>query len=203
MILRGTEYEVYAPKDAQRSEDYIYYRGHGLHFDVIAADFGSADLLDGIIDELVQADYDSLVEEDYYYWEMEAGEMIRCGDERFRIATVKTKDFEENPYNIKKIYFMDVIQEGVGILWSLEMVEFNADDVTNAIIDEIGKCYRIDLEEIKVSDARFEAEAWREEQQQDVYEPSEGEVVLEKVEGYQYMGPAAISDFGGTYNVPL
>lgn len=199
----GTEYEAYAPKDAQRSEDYIYYSGHGLHFDVIAADFGSDDLLDGIIDDLVQSDYDSLVEEDYYYWEMEAGEMIRCGDGRFRIATVKTKDFEGNPYNIKKIYFMNVLQEGIGILWSLQMTELNADDVTNAIIDEIGRCYRIDLEEIKVGDAWFEAEAGREEQRQDVYEPWEGEIVLEKVEGYQYMGLAAISDLGGDVRCPI
>lgn len=192
-----TEYEVYVPKDAQVEEGYVFFMDHGLIFDAMVVNMGVDDLLDDFLNESVRLDIRIWESEDYGYSGMESGEVIRCGDDRFRIATAMGEDFDGTPYIVKKIYFMNVIQEGIGVTWNLQVSEFGADDMTNAIIDEISKCYRIDLEEMKVDDAWFVDEAKRNEQWQDEYELSEGEPELEKVDGYQYMGLAAISDPSG------
>lgn len=198
-----TEYDVYVPKDAQINEGYVFFMDHGLKFDAMVFNIGSDDLLDEVLDDSVQFDISIWGNEGYDYTEMEFGEIIRCGDDRFRMASAMGEDFNGTPYKVKKIYFMDVIQEGVGVAWNLQVSEFGADDVTNAIIDEISKCYRVNLEEIKVDDAWFAGEATRNEQWQDEYEPSEEETVLEKVDGYQYMGLAAISDPTGKTQCPI
>ena len=198
-----TEYEVYVPKDAQRGEGYISFIEHGLNFFVSVVNVGYDEFLDEYLNGTVQFDIDDWENESSGYSEVEFGEMIRCGDDRFRIASAMNEDFYGTPYPVKKIYFMNVIKEGVGIAWSLQMSELSADDETNAVIDEIAKCYRVDLEEIKAGSTYLIGDAKRKEQSQDEYEPSKGDLVLEKVEGYQYMGLTMITDYQGKVQCPI
>ena len=198
-----TEYEVYVPKDAQRGEGYISFIEHGLNFFVTVVNVGYDEFLDEYLNGTVQFDIDDWKKESSGYSEVEFGEIIRCGDDRFRIASAMNEDFYGTPYPVKKVYYMNVIKEGVGILWSLQMSELSADDETNAVIDEIAKCYRVDLEEIKAGSTYLIGDAKRKEQSQDEYEPSEGDLVLEKVEGYRYMGLTMISDFQEKVQCPI
>ena len=198
-----TEYEVYVPKDAQRGEGYISFIEHGLNFFVSVVNVGYDEFLDEYLNGTVQYDIEDWKNESSGYTEVEFGEMIRCGDDRFRIASAMNEDFYGTPYPVKKVYFMNVIEEGVGISWSLQMSELSADDETNAVIDEIAKCYRVDLEEIKAGSTYLIGNAKRKEQSQDEYEPSEGDIVLEKVEGYQYMGLTMITDFQEKVQCPV
>lgn len=187
-----TEYEVYVPKDATKGDGFVFFIDHGLNFYATVVSGNSDDLLDNYLNNLVQTDLNVWGYEDSGFWDAECGEMIRCGDDGFRIASVMAKDYYEVPYVLKKIYFMDVLKEGVGIAWTLEVRDYSADDITNAMIDEISGCYRVDLEEIRPGDTWAVGEAARIEKQQDEYEPIEG---VEKLEGYQYMGLAVITDY--------
>lgn len=187
-----TEYEVYVPKDSIQGDGFAFFNNHGLYFNVTVFNGGSDDQLDNYLNNLVQTDPNVWGYEDSGFWDAECGEMIRCGDDRFRIASVMAKDYNEIPYVLKKIYFMDVLKEGVGIAWTLEVRDYSADDITNAMIDEIAGCYRVDLEEIRPGDTWAVSEAARIEKQQDEYDPIEG---VEKLEGYQYMGLAVITDY--------
>ena len=187
-----TEYEVYVPKDVITGDGFAFINNHGLYFYVTVFNGGSDDRLDNYLNNLVQTDINVWGDEDTGYWEAEFGEMIRCGDDRFRLASAMREDFSGIPYAVKKIYFMDVLKEGVGVIWTLEVSDYGADDVTDALIDEIAKCYRIDLGGIKPGDTWSAGDAKRNEQQQDEYEPLEG---VEKLEGYQYMGLTVITDY--------
>ena len=198
-----TEYEVYVPKDAQRGEGFISFIDHGLQFYASVVNVGYDDFLDEYLDGVVQFDIEDWKNENSGYSEVEFGEMIRCGDDRFRIASAMNEDLYGTPYAVKKIYFIDVIKEGVGVSWTLTVSELSADDETNAVIDEIAKCYRVDLEEIKAGGTYLAGDAKRKEQRQDEYEPSEGELVLEKAEGYQYMGLTMITDYRGEVQCPI
>lgn len=187
-----TEYEVYVPKDVITGDGFAFINNHGLYFYVTVFNGGSDDRLDNYLNNLVETDINVWGDEDTGYQETEFGEMIRCGDDRFRLASAMREDFSGIPYAVKKIYFMDVLKEGVGVIWTLEVSDYGADDVTNALIDEIAKCYRIDLGEMKPGDTWSVGDAKRNQQQQDEYEPLEG---VEKLEGYQYMGLAVITDY--------
>ena len=187
-----SEYEVYVPKDAIKGDGFAFFNNHGLNFNISLFNGGSDDKLDNYLNNMVQTDINVWGSENFNYWEMEFGEMIRCGDDRFRISSAMTEDYSGIPYAVKKIYYMDVIKEGVGAAWTLEVSDRGVDDVTNAMIDEIAKCYRIDLEGIKPGDTWSVGDAKRYEQQQDEYEPLEG---VEKLDGYQYMGLAVITDY--------
>ena len=186
-----TEYEVYVPKDAIKGDGFAFFTNHGLNFNVTVVS-GSYDKLNNYLNNTVQTDINVWGDEELGYWEVDFGEMIRCGDDRFLIASAMSEDISGIPYAIKKIYFMDVLKEGIGIMWTLEVSDYGADDITNTMIDEIAKCYCIDLEEMKPGDTWLVGDAKRYEQQQDEYEPLEG---VEKLEGYQYMGLAVITDY--------
>lgn len=208
VVLKGssddeTEYEVYVPKDADIYEDYAILWGHGLQYYAIGMDLGFNEVLFDYLNDSVEFDSDIWQKDGYNYTDMEFGEMIRCGDDRFRIATAMSVDYNGTPYKIKKIYFMDVMREGAGVMWELQVSESGADDMTNALIDEIAKCYRIDLGEIKVDSSWFVNRAKREEQRQDEYRSPVGENVIERVEGYQYMGLATLTNLRGEAECPI
>lgn len=185
------EYEIYVPKDAIKGDGFVFFINHGLNFNATVVSGDSDERLDNYLNILVQSDINVWEDEDSRFWDAEFGEMIRCGNNRFRIASAMTEDYSGIPYAFKKIYFMDVLKEGVGIAWTLEVSDYSSDDITNAMLDEIARCYRVDLGEIRPGDTWAVGDAARYEKQQDEYEPLEG---VEKLEGYQYMGLAVITD---------
>lgn len=198
-----SEYEAFAPVDTEIDDGYVYYFGHGLTYSASVFNMGSRALLQQYMDSMMEFDREDWEMENSGYSEIEFGELIEAGENKYRIATAKKEDIFGTPYAIKKIYYLDEQSKGAGVVWELEMSEREADDETDAVIDEMAKCYRINLDVIK-SDGDWQlGDAKRREEQQDAYEPGEDEVVLEKVDGYRYMGMAMMSDINGNTQSPI
>ena len=79
------------------------------------------------------------------------------------------------------------------MLWEAEITELQTDEFTEKILAEIGQCYGIGLESIMPSGEWVQADAERQVEAQDVYEPEAGEAALTKVDGYRYLGQTTMS----------
>ena len=198
-----TEYEAYVPIDTQNEDGFAFSYGHGLTYSGSAFNMESTALMLDYMNGMVEFDMDDWGGEDSGYSEIEFGDVVRSGDDRYRIATAMKEDYYGTPYAVKKVYFMDQQSKGAGVVWSLELSEIEADDETDAVIDEMARCYRVNLDVIKSSGEWQVGDAERREQQQDVYEPEAGDRVLELVDGYRYMGLTMINDISGAIQCPV
>lgn len=198
-----TEYEAYVPIDTQNEDGFAYSFGHGLTYSGSAFNMESTALMLDYMNGMVEFDMEFWGGKDSGYSEIEFGDVVRCGDDRYRIATAMKEDYYGTPYAIKKVYFMDQQSQGAGVVWSLELSEIDVDDETDAVIDEMARCYRVNLDVIKSGGDWQAGDAERREQQQDVYEPGAGDLVLEPVDGYRYMGLTMINDIGGAIRCPV
>ena len=143
------------------------------------------------------------------YWETENysdvwfGEVAENGSDTYAAASAVGQDLYETAYRKSAFYYLDVPKAGVGVLWNLEISEIQADETTGKLLTEIGQCYGIDLGSLVPDGEWAEADAKRQMEAQDVYEPEKGELVLEKVDGYQYLGKAVLSFGGGKTQCPV
>lgn len=79
------------------------------------------------------------------------------------------------------------------------------DEETAALVSEVARCYDLDLSEFVIEDGTWaEQHAQDRADLQDVYEPEEGDAVLEKAEGYQYLGRLTLTlDDEGNVTYPV
>ena len=187
-----TEYEMYAPIDSDKREGYLGYIDHGLMFSAMVYSYG----IQNFFEEGLQISIDTVIEdwEEYYqYSDIQFSEIMQNGDDRYVFLSARTEDFNGLAYDKKQVIYQDVRENDVAIEWQLEITERNVDSETYLIIDEISKCYGIYLDDLAVNGEWEKAEAERQMEIQDAYEPEEGESELTKADGYQYMGITAIS----------
>lgn len=186
-------YDVYGPKGSQCENGYVSYIEHGLFYSASAYNMGTDSFLYSFLDEMIEYTQEEWLKEDSGYSDVVIGEMMKNGDDRYIIATAKKEDYNGVPYEEKLIYYMDAAGQGAGVMWELEMEERSIDDETYLIIDELAGCYGISLDQLKASGDWSENDKERIMQEQDLYDPGEDDLILEKVEGYQYMGIVTIS----------
>ena len=197
------EYVAYAPVGVQYEDGFAYYFGHGLIYHASAANYGFDSILEDYAYSSLEFDLEEWENENAGYRDIKVSEIIRCGEDSYRIATVMNDDVFGTPYSVKTVYFLDKQAEGAGVSWSLEMQDYAVDDETDAIIDELARYYRINLDDLKSSGEWQAGDNKRKEEQQDMYEPAEGDLVLEKLDGYQYMGLTYLSDIQGAVQCPV
>ena len=143
-------YKVYAPRENSVEDGFLFYSSHGLTF--AASVFGS-DMSDYMVETLessVKFVTDEL-EEDPECTEYEAGEVLENGEDVYQIVKAKKKDVIGLSYEVNHIYYMDIQEDGAGVLWDLELRETGTDEETDLIIDELAQCYNIDLDSIRAS----------------------------------------------------
>lgn len=197
------EYVAYAPVGVQYEDGFAFYFGHGLTYHATAANYGFDSIMEDYAYSSLEFDLEEWENENSGYRDIKVSEIIRCGEDSYRIATVMNDDVFGTPYSVKTVYFLDKQAEGAGVSWSLEMQDYAVDDETDAIIDELARYYRINLDDLKSSGEWQAGDNKRKEEQQDEYEPREGDLVLEKVDGYQYMGLTYLSDIQGKAQCPV
>lgn len=186
-------YEVYGPKESESSDGYTFWYEHGLIYSASVYSMGSNSLLYGFLDDTAGYVKEDWLSETSVYRDVEISEMKKNGDDRYIMATAVRDDYYGVPYAEKHVYYMHIAKEGVGVYWELEMMENCADEDTDLIIDELAGCYGINLDILKATGEWNEGNEERLMEEQDVYVPDEDEIVLEKVDGYQYMGVATLS----------
>lgn len=196
----GKEYTLYAPKGGKVMEEWYYtFYEYGIDFSALVYNGGTMDKLQEYMEQLVDRQMQEW-QEDSDYSDAAAGKMQEKGDDRYLILRVKETDSQGTPYQKISILYMNVREGGVGVCWSMEVCEDLLYEETPALIEEVARCYDIDLGEVVMEvDTWADQDAQRKEQekqegeqwiadQQDIYEPREGDPVLEKVDGYRYLG---------------
>lgn len=204
----GKEYALYAPKGGENADGFFYFWDHGVTFTASVFNCGDPEVAEGALQMYLQESIDLQVKdwrENPDYSEVGVGEILEKGDDRYLFVTAKAKDPYDTPYQRTKLIYMSVRDGGAAVFWDMEVSEREQDEETAPLLQEVARCYGLNLKELAMEDGAWEDQnAQREADQQDVYEPGEGEPVLEKVEGYQYLGMLTLTlDEEGAVTCPV
>lgn len=200
----GKEYALYAPKGGENTDGFFYAYDHGVTFTASVYGGGSLENLRMYLDETIKLQAKDW-QEDPECSQVGVGEILEKGDDRYLFLTAKAKDIYGTPYQKTKLLYMSVRDGSTGVFWDMEVREFERDEETADLIREVARCYGLNLKELAMEDGEWaNQDAQREADQQDVYEPEEGDPVLEKVEGYQYLGMLTLAlDDEGSVTCPV
>lgn len=195
------EYEVYGPIGGDCEDGYLFYWDHGVMF--------TASVFNGGTTESLYLYFNDIAELDKEDWEndpgcsgIQIGEIEKSGSNRYLFASWQAEDTFGTPYQKKKVYYLDVKSGGEGVFWDLEISEIGMDEEASQIITEMAQCYGVDLNNLGISGDWAAQDAQRQADRQDVYEPEDGEIALEKVDGYQYLGVTTLSLDDGNLKCP-
>lgn len=198
----GSSYEVYAPDGSENSDGFLSYFGHGISFFAAVYSGGDENLPYEMLNESLKsqkADWGNNEE----YSDVQLGKVVKNGADRYVTASVKSKDLYGTAYEKRMLFYLDVPKTGVGVLWQLEIAEVSVDEQTEKILAQMGQCYGTRLENLMPSGEWAKADAVRQVEEQDIYEPEEGEKALIKVDGYQYLGKTTLYFADGKTQCPV
>lgn len=200
----GKEYALYAPKGGQNEEGLFYYNEHGVNFTAAVYSSDSVEELRKYLDNKVRQTTE-FWQEDLECLDVSVGEVLEKEDDRYLILTAKDKDSLGTPYQKRLLKYMSVRDGNVGIFWDMQVREDLQDEETALLISEVARCYDLDLSEFGIEDGTWaEQNAQRVADLHDVYEPEEGDSVLEKAEGYQHLGRLTLTlDDEGNVTYPV
>ena len=200
----GKEYPLYAPKGGENTDGFFFYSDHGITFTASIYSGGSPEELQMYMEMSVDLQVEDW-KQDPECSDVGVGETLEKGDDRYLFLTAKKKDYNGAVYQKRKLIYMSVRDGGAGVFWEMELSEYAQDEETSPLIAEVARCYGLNLREFSMEDGTWaEQDAKLEAERQNVYEPAEGEPVLEKVEGYQYLGMATIAmDEEGEVTCPV
>lgn len=193
----GKEYSLYAPKGGDNEDGFFFYNEHGVHFTafVYNAEYPeyASELLPSFLDDTVKSEVETW-KEDYECFDVGVGETLEKGDDRYLFLTAKREDSYGAVFQKKMLVYMSVRDGVAGVFWDMEITENEQDEETAPLIAEVARCYGLDLSELSMDDGTWaEQDAKLEAERQNDYNPEEGEPVLEKAEGYKYLGVATIA----------
>lgn len=194
-----SQYYAYVPiGNSGCNERFVSYFDNGLtYMAYLFSDAGSTSFLYSFFEENVDTYLKVWKDSESEYFNIQIGKIQKNGDDRYQIISAQNKDYNGITYEVKKIFYLDILDAGVGILWDLEISEFNMNSETPLIVEELAKCYGIDPEYLQVNGEWAANDMEHYVNKQDVYVPAVGDNILEKVDGYQYMG---ITTLLGRYN---
>lgn len=200
----GETYEVYAPDGSDNTDGFLGYIDHGISFFASVYSNGE-DVVEEfpymMLNETLKSKKTEL--ESSGFFDVRLGKVVKNGEDRYVAASAMREDYFGTPYQETMLFYLDVPKTGVGVLWQMEIDENQMDDMTGPMLAEIGQCYGIGMESL-IPDGDWETgDAARRVEEQDVYEPEEGEPVLTKVDGYQYLGQATLSLKDGEIQCPI
>lgn len=200
----GKEYAFYAPKGGQNQEGLFYYKDHGVTFSAEVYSSDSAEELRKYLDNKVRQTAE-FWQEDLECSDVSVGEVLEKEEDRYLILSAEDKDSLGTPYHKTLLKYMSVREGNVGIFWDMQVSEDLQDEETALLVSEVARCYDLDLSEFPGEDGTWaEQNAQRAADLRDVYEPEEGDPVLEKVEGYQYLGRLTLKlDDEGNVTYPV
>lgn len=199
------EYEMYAPIDSDDQDGSVSYYGHGLMFTAGVHTYEEV-LPDDFKYEMWEEKIGWREEEwkeDADYSDVQVGEVMANGDDRYLIVSAYRKDYLGTSYEKKWVFYLDARGDLEAVEWELEISEPDIDEETEAIVTELAKCYGISLEGIAAGGEWAEKDAVKQAKRQDVYEPEAGDLELIKVDGYQHLGTSVLSFDDGEASCPV
>lgn len=197
----GASYEIYAPDGSDNTDGFLSYIDHGINFFAMVYSGGGDDLPYMMLNESVKNQKREW--EGNEFTDVKLGKVVKNGADRYVVAAAKGEDYYGTAYQKAVLFYLDVPKKGIGVLWQIEISEMQADETTQKMLAQMGRCYGIGLENLMPKGDWVQADTARQVEAQDVYEPEEGEMALTKVEGYQYLGQATLSFEDGEIQCPV
>lgn len=198
-----SELEVFVPVGSKCSDGFLSCYGQGFSFYAGVYSIGLPDEEEYAMWEESARQQEKEWQESPEYSSVEAGKPVAVGDDRYLITSADRLDFYGTPYRVKNVSYIDMREAGKSVRWSLELSEMQQDETTEKVVGEIAQYYGIDMDSLSVTGEWAKLDAQRQAEEQDLYEPGEGSLALEKVDGYQYMGKADASFDRGTLQCPV
>lgn len=188
----GKKYSLCVPKGGEYEDGFYYYWEHGVNF--------TAKIYNGddskTAEEDLQAQLRERVDKEtkdwkelYKYSDVGVGEILEKGDDRYLFMTATDKDIFDTSYRRKRLVYMSVRDGGAAVFWNMEVSEIDQDKETTPLIQEVASFYGLNLDELVMEDGLWADQSGKSVMSdEDLYYPKEGDIVLEKVEGYEYLG---------------
>lgn len=146
-----SKYEIYAPKGNSNSDGFLFYYDHGLTFAATVHIYDSNEYLMNILKSSVEYEAETWRNNNSEYTDVQVGKLLENGKDRYQMIKVKTEDSYGVPYEVNYVYYMDIKENGSGVLWHLQLFEMDMDSETDLIIDELAGCYNISLDGMKAA----------------------------------------------------
>lgn len=147
MSGNGTSYPVYAPEGSEVSGGSLHYSDHGIIYFVSVIDGGDEAMPYAMMDLTMDGQQEDM-EESGNYSNVWVSETLENGEDRYAVVTAMDTDGLEGPCWIRKFIYLDVQQPGVGALWQMDVAEMHADEMTEPILAQWGRCYGIGMERL-------------------------------------------------------
>lgn len=143
------EFPVYAPAGSDDTDWHLFYFGHGIDFFASVDNGGTRYYLYQDFESMAMGEAEDWQEKDYYL-DVRVGKIQTNGEDRYLLISAKQKD-KGKTYVVKEFYYLDVQSEWIGVMWHMRIDERSVDEETNLIIDELAKCYGINLDKLKIN----------------------------------------------------
>lgn len=197
------EYPIYVPKEGENEDGFFTFYGHGITFSASVYGVDSPEEISMYLDVIINGAVESW-KGTQDYKDAVASEIFTKGDDRYVLLSAKAEDYRGTAYQKKRLCYVSA-RDGACVSWDMEINENDQDEETAPLVAEVGRCYGLDLSGFSVDDGTWAKQnAEVEADMQDIYEPEEGEPVLEKVEGYQYLGMVTLTlDEEGKVTCPV
>lgn len=192
---------VYAPYEEEKGFDGygVYYYGHGVSFSVFVLGDWIYQSAEECVSDWIKDEATSLKEESTRYQNVEVEDLVTVEEELcyYQHISAEELDYQENPFRNDYLVYVGTAENGIGYQFQLQISGQSTDAETNTILEELGKCYDLDLVQYGNSDEDLTNSGQLMDPAQDVYiqSPSDPEVI--KADDYTYMGTSEISDYDG------
>lgn len=143
------EYEIYAPKGSSYENGLVYYYEHGLSCSASVIDCGSSAYIQEFVEDSMSYEMDIWREQSSDYTDIEVSDVTKSGDDYYQIASAKRRDVFDIPYTVKQLYYADVMNDGLVVLWMIKLDEQGMDEETDQLLDELSQCYAFNVAEIR------------------------------------------------------
>lgn len=155
------EYQVYVPKGSSYEDGSVYYFDSGLDFYAHVLDCVSEEYIRDFLADSLSFETDTWLEQTSWYTDVEISEITESGHNIYQFASAAQKDIYDIPYRIMHLCYMDVKENGIVVLWNLELRECSMDETAEQILGELAECYGLNPEELKPESGWAEANAER------------------------------------------
>lgn len=145
LFYSKAEFPVYAPAGSNDTDWLLSYFGHGIDFFASADNGGTRYYLYQNFESMAMGEAEDWQEKDYYF-DVQTGKIQTNGEDRYLLISAK----QWGKGMVKEIYYLDVQSDWIGVMWHMKIEERSVDEKTNLIIDELAKCYGINLDELKI-----------------------------------------------------
>lgn len=195
--ITNQETDVYALNSSESYFESIFYYDHGINFSLfLVGDWlymspteQLSSWMQGYVNDVnnYPSRYQNMVVDDLV--------TVEEGLCYYQHMSVEELDTRENATTNHALVYVGTASNGIGYVFSLQVTGSNTDGETNQILEELGKCYDLDLSDYGNSEDDLTNAGKRVNASQDDYMQKSDEPEIRKLDEYNYMGATEVSDY--------